>query len=390
MNEKIKMKLYHVGLKNLERRKFRTALLTVGLGIAVAIEVALVGLTKSLESDFAKKLDEYGANIVILPKANELSLDYGGIALSGVSFGTNTLTTDDAVKIKTIKNSGNISTIAPQLLTEASVGGKKVIVAGIDFNAEFRLKRWWRYAGSQPVQPNDILLGSSVAKALGSKPGDTLKINSVKFEVAAVLNETGSQDDRVAFISLPVAQKIFGSKNELSLIEVSALCYNCPIDEIVRQTQDKLPNANVSALRQTIESRMDVMHRLQHFSEILSVAVVLFAALMIFVTMMSSIGEREKEIGIFRAVGFKRKHVILVIVVESIIMSLGAGIFGYATGLFGAMAAQPLMGIQHLQGFGISAFLTSLVLAMTVGVTAALYPAYKASRLEPTAALRAL
>ena len=54
------MKLYQIGLKNLKRRKLRTSLLMFGLGLAVAIEVALTGLTKSLETDFSKKLDEFG------------------------------------------------------------------------------------------------------------------------------------------------------------------------------------------------------------------------------------------------------------------------------------------------------------------------------------------
>ncbi len=384
------MKLYQVGLKNLKRRKLRTSLLTAGLGVAVAIEVALIGLTKSLEADFSKKLDEYGANILIFPRTNELSLDYGGLPVSGVSFGSEKLTTADLKKIKAIKNSENISTIAPQLLQVAGVNRQEAIVSGIDFKPEFRLKRWWRYVGSLPNNPGEALVGSSAAKVLGLKPGDSVEIDKTNFRVSGVLTETGSQDDKLIFISLPVAQKLFGKGDEISMIEVSALCYNCPIEEIVRQTQEKLPNAKVSALRQTIESKMDVMHRLQHFSFILSAAVVLFATLMIFVNMMSSISEREKEIGIFRAVGFKKKHVLAVLLFESVIVSLTAGIFGYLLGLSGAYLARPLMGLHGLHGFGGGTLMASLALAILVGVSAAIYPACKAARLEPTVALRAL
>ncbi len=384
------MKLYHIGLKNLKRRRVRTTLTILGLALAVAIEVGLTGITKSLEDDFSRKLDEYGANILILPKSDDLSLDYGGLSVAGVTFGSEKLSMSDVAKIKAIKNSENIATVVPQLFHAADVNGRNVIVSGIDFNSEFRLKRWWRFSGSRPKEPDEILAGSSAAQALNLKPGDDLEIAKHHLRVAGVLTETGSQDDKLIFVSLPIVQKIFDKGEALSMIEVSALCYNCPIDSIVAQIGEKLPNAQVTAVRQTIETKMDVMHRIRHFSIILSVAVVLFAALMIFVNMMSSITEREKEIGIFRAVGFKRKHVLAVLLFESLIVSLSAGVVGYLLGLSGAHLARPLMGLHDLHGFGIDTLLISLTLAIFVGISAAIYPAYKAAKLEPTAALRAL
>ena len=384
------MKLYQIGLKNLKRRKVRTIMITTGLALAVAIEVSITGITKSLESDFSRKLDEYGANILILPKSDDLSLDYGGLSVAGVSFGSERLSMSDVNKIRSIKNSENISTVAPQIFQAAEVDGRKVIVSGVDFNSEFRLKRWWRYSGSRPEEPDGILAGSFVAQSLNLKPGDDLMIAKHHFRVAGILTETGSQDDRLIFVSLPVAQKVFDKGDALSMIEVSALCYNCPIDSIVSQVSEKLPNARVTALRQTIETKMDVMHRVRHFSIILSAAVVLFAALMIFVNMMSSVSEREKEIGIFRTVGFKRNDVLAVFLFESLFVSLGAGVVGYLLGLSGAYLAWPLMGLHGLQGFGGEALLSSLALAILLGVSAAIYPAYKAARLEPTVALRSL
>ena len=384
------MKVYHIGLKNLKRRRVRTALTILGLALAVAIEVALTGITKSLEYDFSRKLDEYGANILILPKADDLSLNYGGLSVAGVSIGSERLSMSNVAKIRTIKNSENIATVAPQLFQGADVNGRKVIVSGVDFNSEFRLKRWWRFSGSRPEEPSDILAGSAAAQTLNLKPGDDLEIAKHHFRVAGVLTETGSQDDKLIFVSLPLAQRVFDKRDALSMIEVSALCYNCPIDSIVAQIGEKLPNAQVTALRQTIETKMDVMHRIQHFSIILSVAVVLFAALMIFVNMMSSITEREKEIGIFMAVGFKRRHVLAVLLFESFIVSLSAGIVGYLFGISGAYLARPLMGLHGLQGIGIDTILTAFALSILVGVSASIYPAYKAARLEPTVALRAL
>ncbi len=384
------MKLYQIGLKNLKRRKVRTFLITLGLSLAVAIEVGLIGVTKSFEADFDHKLDEFGANILIVPRSNELSLDYGGLPISGVSFGEQKLSMLDVKQIPTIENSENIGTISPQLFHVADVNGHKTIIAGIDFKPELRLKRWWKYSGVLPDQADQILVGSKVSAALGLKPGDDLQIEERHFTVSGILTATGSQDDNLIFASLPVVQRLFNSGDDLSMIEVSALCYNCPIGTIVSQIRAKLPNATVTPLRQAIESKMDAMHRIQRFSVFLSLAVALFAALMIFVNMMSSVSEREKEIGIFRTVGFKRRHILHVLIFESLVVSVSAGVFGYLVGLAGAYLARPLMGLKSLHGFGIETVLASVLLAGIVGVCAAIYPAYKAAKLEPTVALRAL
>jgi len=74
-------------LNNLARRKGRMALLVLGLTIGVATDVVtLVAITETMQADVAVKLDEYGANILIVPKANDLSLSYGGVTVASAAF----------------------------------------------------------------------------------------------------------------------------------------------------------------------------------------------------------------------------------------------------------------------------------------------------------------
>src|SRR5512143_3578001 len=109
------MKLHKISLNNLRRRKAKMAFLTIGLMVGIATIVTLVTLTKSMSSDIERKMDEFGANILITPASHDLSMSYGGITLGGVTFDQREIREEDLAKIATIRNSKNISTIAPKV-----------------------------------------------------------------------------------------------------------------------------------------------------------------------------------------------------------------------------------------------------------------------------------
>lgn len=386
------MRLLDISIGNIRRRKTRVIFLVLGLVIAVGTVVTLVTVSRAMNEDIATKLDEFGANILIVPKSDDLSLTYGGMPVSGVSFDMRDLHEEDARKIRTIKNSENISIVAPKLLGAAKVQKKDVLVVGVDFDAEVRLKKWWSIVGKRPETDGEALIGADVKNKLQLGLDQVLEVNGEAFIVAGILEPTGSQDDGIIFVGLKKAQFLFGKKEQLSLIELAALCYDCPIEEIVRQTSEKLPGARVMAIRQTIESKMEAMHRFQHFSFGISLVVLLVGALIVFTNMTASVNERTREIGVFRAIGYRGVHIMHIILTEALITSLVAGIVGYYSGVGMSKLVTPLLTGNGPAGITIDYVLLglSVAVAVIVGLASSIYPAYKASRLDPTVALRAL
>jgi putative ABC transport system permease protein len=385
------MTLKLISLRNLMRRKGKAAFILAGLVIGVATVVGIISFVEATTHDIAHKLEQYGANILIVPRTENLSLSYGGLSLGGVSFDLEEIRESELARLATIKNHGNIAAVGPMVLGVASVEGRRILMAGVDFRAAGILKPWWRVQGAYP-DANGILLGSEAAGLLNLKAGDRLPVNGLDLTVSGILEPTGSQDDQLAFAALTTAQQAFQKTGRISMAEVAALCKDCPIEDMVRQIAEVLPGAKVMAIQQVVKSRMEMLAQFSHFSYGISGVILFIGGLVVLVTMMGSVRERTDEIGIFRAIGFRRSHIMRIVFLEAGILSGLAGIIGYGLGLGCAQAALSLLSESHggHVPFNPALAIGSLVLALALGLAASAYPAAMAARLDPNEALRTL
>jgi len=137
---------------------------------------------------------------------------------------------------------------------------------------------------------------------------------------------------------------------------------------------------------------MEALDHFKKFSMGISVIVLLIGSLIVFTNMMASVNERKREIGIFRAIGFRKSHVVRIIFLEALIVGVIAGVIGYVFGLGISQFLGPaLTGIKTGRVFidpllaGGAVFLSALI-----GILSSAYPAIQASKMDPTAALRSL
>jgi len=385
------MKLRTIAFNNLRRRKSRLVFLVVGLLIGIATVVTLLSLSEAMTAEARHKMENFGANILITPRTDELSLSYGGITLGGVTVDPQEIREADLDRIGTIPNRRNIAAVAPKVLGTVKVNGERVMLMGVAADREFHLKRWWHVEGRPLAAEYELVAGNAVARRLGLVMGETVTIDDFPFVVTGILQETGSQDDDLLIGSLPTVQLLLGKPGRVSLVEVAALCGDCPVEDMVNQIAAVLPDVKVGAIQQVVKSRMHAIEQFQVFALGLAVVVILIGALVVFVTMMGSVNERTREIGIFRALGFRRGHVIRLILTEAFWVSSLAGVLGFLSGMLATRLLLPVLAEGHgalrwdpLLGAG------AVALAVGVGTLASLYPALHASRLDPTEALRTL
>jgi putative ABC transport system permease protein len=385
------MTLQLISIRNLMRRKAKAAFILAGLMIGVATAVGILSFVEARTHDIAHKLEQYGANILIVPKTENLSLSYGGLSLGGVSFELEEIRESELDRLATIPNHRNIAAVGPMVLGVALVKNHRMLVAGVDFKAAGILKPWWRVDGRLP-EGEEVLLGAEASRVLNLSTGQTLSVGGRSLTVSGLLESTGSQDDQLAFVTLATAQQIFAKPGRISMVEVAALCKDCPIEDMVRQISAVLPGANVMAIQQVVKGRMEMLVQFKKFSYGISGVILFIGGLVVLVTMMGSVRERTEEIGIFRAIGFRRSHIMRIVFLEAAMISGLAGILGYGLGWASAGVAVVLSAEGHSGHvpFAPELALGAVILALALGLIATVYPAMMAARLDPNDALRAL
>jgi putative ABC transport system permease protein len=386
------MRLTNVAMGNLKRRKLKMGLLVLGLVIGVASIVGLFSITKAMEEDLANKIDEYGANMLIVPDNDNVSISFGGIIVEGVG---QVKDFDMSIidKMRTIKNKETLNIISPKLLADDSINGKQALLVGVQFSEELRLKKWWQVnwiEGKKTPTAEEVLVGSEAARVLGLAPGNKVNIKGQEFQVTGTIQPTGSsENDSAIFIDLSTLQKLTNRPQAVSLVEAAAFCYTCPIFEVTTQLQEKLPGTKVSALKESVQNRDDMVKKFGVFALAVSGIIMIIGWLVVLISMMSSVKERTREIGVFRAIGYRKSHVIQIVLTEATILSLIGGIIGYLIGMsvasaFGSVVAQmdvqvvwqPLIALYAIGG------------AVVIGIVASAIPAWQATRLDPVEALR--
>lgn len=294
--------------------------------------------------------------------------------------------------IKSIELKDRISVVAPKLVSTVKVGDLPVAVVGVRWYEELGIKSYWAVKGAIPEQMDQILLGSQVAEKLRVNEKASIKISGKEYMVSGVLQETGGDDDRAIFMNLTTLQEMLERPDGVSFIEVAALCAGCPIEDIVGQIKVSLPGADIKALQSIVNQRMESVHFVQKLALSISIVILVTAATMVALSMLSAVNERKKDIGILRSLGYSKTQVFTIFCVEAGFIGTASGVIGYLAGYGASFKALELLALSDNfhPVFSIYQLFGAALLFGTITVLAALYPAWKGAVVEPSEALVSL
>ncbi|HBW35002.1 FtsX-like permease family protein [Desulfosporosinus sp. BICA1-9] len=375
------MTLTDIAIQNLRRRKGKTTFLFLTFLLVIGITVTLNTLAKSMQDDLQKSLTEYGANVVITPKSEHFTLSYGGLSVPGVDYEIKHLDYDVFTTIQTSQDL-NIREIAPKIIGSVAGINKRYLIIGVDFPSELKIKPWWRIEGLPPGD-REVIIGSDLARQENLVVGSTLELNYQKYPVVGVMQETGGSEDNGVFTNFTTSRIITGL-DSWSMIELNT----AEPDKTAARMNELLPEAKVAEISQLVQGTKESVDRFSSFSLIASTLLGVIGVLIVFVTTMGNINDRVAEIGVFRAIGFRRRHILSILIREIALVSLAGGVLGYLLGeiaptLLGPIAFQKAVSFQFHPLMALVAVSASVL----IGIVCIIFPARRAVQLDPLDAL---
>jgi putative ABC transport system permease protein len=354
--------------------------------LSIAIIVSTFTVSRSMELQVGDEIEKYGPNIVVTPIANSISVPYGNIVV-----GNTTIPEDSVSRIYQIPNKANLRVISPKLYGQVEYGNNSILLVGMMSNSEIELKKWWSIAGAVPQNDtNQILVGASLAASLGLSTDSSIRLVDTSFSVVGIIGNTGSIDDYSMFMPLHVAQKLLDLNNSVSLIDVGAICKDCPVETISQQIMENIPGVKASPVKQAVQIRMMAVEQTASFSLVLAAIVLVVGCAGVMSTMLASVNERMKEIGIFMSLGADSRHLWKMFSLESMILGLIGGVVGTLLGLLSAELLGSLFIGVHINLAEISPYVipSAITLSILTCFAASLYPTWRASKIDPVKALK--
>ena len=398
-----------VAFRVLSRNRMRSALTMLGIIIGVGAVIAMVSIGEGAKAAVQAQIASFGTNVItILP---------GSMTLSGVRTGHGgavTLTIADMEELKKIPGvtyAGWGRRDAMQVVHENKNWFTTINAVSPDYLV---IRAWTALNGEFFTQAEMdtaakvALLGSTILKNLfepGEDPmGATIRIKNMPFKVVGTLeakgyDTRGNDQDDVVFIPFTTAErKIMGTKF-MGSIGAGYLSAESPeqmaqvVDEVqrvLRQRHKLRPDQDDDF---TVRNQIDIAKVQEGTSESMKLMLLAVASISLLVggigimnILLVSVTERTREIGIRMAVGAKRRHILLQFLVEAVVLSAMGGLIGVGLGVAGAQAASNIAGWPTIISADI--LLIAFGFSALVGIFFGLYPANKASQLNPIEALR--
>lgn len=370
------MNMFALALSNLRRRPARTLLSALGIGLAVGGAVALLSLGEGIRAGVGDSLDERGADLVVSQRA---STDVFGGRLP------------EALGARLAAIQG-VAGIDRELIAFVSrEGGRPLLVAGVSEGAA-ALRQAPIVAGRNlaPGDERRIVLGDVVAETLGLAPGATIELGEERFEVIGIARWRSRMNRNVVLMPLAALQALTFRPGQVTGFHVRLA------DPASAALRAQVRAALLAAGPVMVSEAAEVMDQDRNLAVLkaVSLAVSLIAlalgGLNVLSTQLMSVQERTREIGMICAIGWSDGRLLALILLEGMVLgivgcALGLGIGVAFTGLFEAI---PAIGSYISFRPSVGGLLVPLAGAFVLCVGGALYPAWRAVRMSPAAALR--
>jgi putative ABC transport system permease protein len=369
-------------LKNVLRRPLRSVLTSVAIAIAVGAVVSLVGVAAGFETSFGELYKEMRVDLVVLRAGGRQRL-------------TSTLDEAMGARIRALPGVKDVITGLADVISFEDYGLYGVLVQG--WTPGSRAFDHIHVVSGRNLQPGDrkaVLLGAILARNLGKRAGDRLKIfEDQQFYVVGIYQSKSANvfEDGAMVMPLAQLQVLMDRSKQVTGFNIimKDSSDRAAVERVRTQAEHMAPGLNVMTTTEHVKGLTEIQMA-KAMSWLTSAVALVIGAFGMMNTMIMSVHERTREIGILRAVGWRRGRVVRLVLLEAV----GISLIGALLGTVGACVLVRILTLVPTVSGLISGRIPPVVIlygfgiAIVVGLLGGLLPAYRASAMTPTAALR--
>jgi putative ABC transport system permease protein len=373
------MNLLRFALGNLRRRPARSVLTISAIALGMAALVALTSISWGFEASWQKANDARSTDLIVTRLSSENTMPSPFVAAR------------IQTRLAQLPYVGKVAGLLSEMLT-LSDEAPPVFVFGWE-HGSYLWEHLRLQEGRWPADRHEsvVVLGSLAAAMLHKKVGDAVMVEGVEFRVVGIFESAALVENGAVLMTLDRIQQVTDKPGKVNVlnIQLDPHASEADIQHIKQQVRSGLPGFSAITSGELV-SRNAVVRISKAMSQATILIASLVGALVVFNTMLMSVSERTREIGLLLALGWQRRTLIKLIVSESVILTLIGGVLGILLG-FGLT-----LGLEHLElmrgkidaVFSGGFLLAVLALSVLLGIGGGLYPAAKAARLQPAQALR--
>tara|TARA_R110002049_G_scaffold4601_6_gene32872 strand:+ start:57918 stop:59192 length:1275 start_codon:yes stop_codon:yes gene_type:complete len=385
-------------MKNLTRRPFRTGLTLLAFTTAVAAVVSLLGVANGFTESFAEIYESHAVDIVVSRQgsADRLSsavdesfidqiATLDGVAqTAGVLLETLSLEENDVYGIPTMGIAADSWLLDDyELRTKQSPRGNEA--------EGTKTKEAEASEAEASEKPKSLMLGTHLADRVGAEAGQTVLLFEEPYLVTGIFKSSSTWENGSMILPLAQLQELTDRHGQVTYINVvlDASVDQDIANELIDQIQTLDPKLQALTTSEFVDTdtRMRIASAMAWMTSMIAL---LIGAIGTLNTMMTSVLERTQEIGILRAIGWPRRRVVAMILMESVVLAVLASVSGC---VMAVLLTQMLGQSEAARGIlspaiSSSVLVQGFVLAMAIGLLGALIPAWRAARMLPTEAFR--
>ncbi|MBI9050609.1 MAG: ABC transporter permease [Anaerolineaceae bacterium] len=360
-------------VQNLWQRAARTFLTLLVIAVTVGAIMSLEAMVEGMSEQLSGMAAGQGAEIMVR------QADIADTSLSAID-------ARDGAKIAAMSEVESVSgMVFTAIMTDDGAGF--MIILGYAPN-EYAIQRFNVVEGELITGNHQIMLGSMLAESLHKSVGETIELNGSRFKVKGIYESGVGWEESGAVISLRDGQNFLGRPHKSTMYSVN-LVDPKKAEQMVEKINEEIPNVH-AALSGEFADQMPDMESMDSMMGGISFLAILVGGLGVMNTMLMSVLERTREIGVLRALGWRRRRVLEMIIKESLILSLVGAVGGVfvAFGLGALMRANPMTGELLNMIWTVGIFARAILVSLMLGLVGGIYPAYRATKMQPVEALR--